>query len=114
MFYAVYCEPTTVFRVEDRYGGGPYTGINCIPGLSYKHSDKQHPGWGEDGLWDAVRGHESLYQWLAGFLSMGDAIDWFAEEWDELELRGFSLVERRARKIAIGYSGLQVIFLPAY
>lgn len=105
-----------IWRVEDANGFGPYTSKNNEDlswDLKIAHSSaNEHPGPESDGFNDILWA-DTRYKWknlLFGFLSEGEAYEWFFDFWQQLLDNGFKVVQYDAEMYWIGRSGKQVLF----
>lgn len=105
-----------VWRVENALGEGPYTGSSPVEGwqackdtlLSTHNGSDDHPGWFSDFAyaWESS-------DWLAGFESEEDLIDWF-DGFLNPGILGYGFfiatLEVDSQHVEWSYSGLQIRF----
>ncbi len=105
-----------VWRVQNDFGEGPYTGKSTIQGwvdckgdlLAAHNGSDDHPSW----MIDFVHAWDSSH-WRAGFESKEDLIAWFGEFLNPGVLAyGFSIVTLEVDSLYVeqSWSGLQIRF----
>lgn len=103
----------TVYRMENKYGRGPYT---PNPGFSWEDtvhtSENGHPAPQNDSFSKKVILElYNLHRLKCGFATMEQALNWFSpSEIQRLRSKGFNLKKVLASRV---YEGtFQVLFLP--
>ena len=98
-----------LYRVQDRFGRGPYKGGNKQTKLllEWHNEGTHHPSPAQDiGIKRSVLDYE-----LCGFFSLDDLLNWFTDkELDELAKEGFEMKAVEGELTAIG--NRQVLFVP--
>jgi hypothetical protein len=109
---------TIVYRVQDRFGRGPYRcdDMNVAPNVDWlRHpaprEDFEVFNCREDGWYSAFI--ELIRPYKFGFPTLQAAFNWFHEdELQEMSQLGFHLVEIKAESVVVSDSGRQCIFIP--
>lgn len=98
-----------IYRIQNKYGRGPYTDFNCHLWKEKSHNDSNHPNPFQDGLRDNITFPPE--KWVCGFISLEQLSKWFTkQELINLYNHDFFITKLRIKKEYVQKGNKQIIF----